>query len=323
MNLGLLAIFAGGAVVIAMVAWFGASSIGVEVLDAAWVVPITTVLLGFQLYFSAIAWRISMDVRAPSVSRFLRIRWIREGVNSLLPVAQLGGNLVGIRLLVQRGVGGVLAAAGTVLDLTIEALTQFLFTLAGFVVLAAIDAERSWAPWVGGVLLSGALGIGGFILAQRIGLMRLVEVAADKLAGMFPALAFGSAEGLHQELLRLQKKPAALLQASALHLLAWGLGTIEVWLALSAMGQQPSIAEAFVIESLGMAARSAGFAVPGALGVQEGGLILVCGLFGVSPDLAIALSMIKRLRELVVGIPALIAWQLSEGKRILRRRRQN
>ncbi len=320
MRLGLLAIGVSGAVVIAMVAWFGALSIGVEVLDAAWIVPFTTALLAFQLYLSAIAWRISLDIARPGASRVWRIRWIREAVNSLLPVAQLGGNLVGIRLLTQRGVPSGLAAAGTVLDLTIEALTQFLFTLAGFIVLAAIDADRAWAPWVGGVLASGALGIGGFILAQRIGLMRLIEALAGKLADRFPALALGSAEGLHRELLRLQKNPVALLKATLLHLLAWALGTIDVWLALTAMGQQPGIAEAFVIESLGMAARSAGFAVPGALGVQEGGLILVCGLFGVPPDLAIALSMLKRLRELIVGIPGLVAWQLSEGRRILRRK---
>ena len=323
MNLALLAIGVGGAVVIGMVAWFGALSIGMEVLAAGWIIPLTTALLVFQLYLSAVAWRISMDVAIPGLSRFLRIRWIREAVNSMLPVAQLGGNLVGIRLLTQRRVGGVRAAAGTVLDLTIEALTQFLFTLAGFVVLAVIDSDRSWAPWLGGVVLTGALGVGGFILAQRIGLMRLVEVLADKLAGMFPAFAFGGAAGLHDELLQLQRNPRALLKASSLHLLAWILGTIEVWLALTAMGQQPGIAEAFVIESLGMAARSAGFAVPGALGVQEGGLIVVCGLFGINPDTAIALSMLKRLREMVIGIPGLVAWQWSEGKRIVRKKRVN
>jgi uncharacterized membrane protein YbhN (UPF0104 family) len=64
-----------------------------------------------------------------------------------------------------------------------------------------------------------------------------------------------------------------------------------------------------------MAARSAGFAVPGALGIQEEGFILVCGLFGVSPDAAIALSMVKRLREVLFGIPGLIIWQWSEIKR--------
>jgi uncharacterized membrane protein YbhN (UPF0104 family) len=93
--------------------------------------------------------------------------------------------------------------------------------------------------------------------------------------------------------------------------------------ALTAMGHQPGIAEAFVIESLGMAARSAGFAVPGGLGVQEGGLILVCGLFGIHPDVAIALSMVKRVRELVVGIPGLLVWQWSEGKHLLRRKTPN
>jgi len=66
------------------------------------------------------------------------------------------------------------------------------------------------------------------------------------------------------------------------------------------------------------AARSAGFVVPGALGVQEAGFIVVCDLFGIPPDAAIALSMLKRARELVVGVPGLIAWQWSEGKRLLR-----
>lgn len=321
MNWGVAAIGVGGAAVIAMVAWFGASSIGGQVMQAAWIVPFTTAMLIWQLYLAGVAWRVTMDVASPSRSRFLRIRWIREGVNALLPVAQLGGNLVGIRLLTLRGVPGAQAAAGTVLDLTIEALTQLLFTLAGFAVLAAIDGERSWTPWVGGVLLSGALGVGGFILAQRAGLMRLVEMLAGKLAARFPVFAFGGVQGLHDELIRLQNRKMAMLESTALHLLAWVLGTFEVWLALTAMGAQPGIAEAFVIESLAMAARSAGFAVPGALGVQEAGLILVCGLFGVSPDMAIALSMLKRVRELLLGVPGLVAWQLSEGKRLLQRRR--
>jgi len=88
------------------------------------------------------------------------------------------------------------------------------------------------------------------------------------------------------------------------------------------MGLPVTLAEALVIESLGMAARSAGFVVPGALGVQETGFILVCGLFDIHPDTAIALSMVKRARELLVGIPGLVAWQLSEGRRVARRQRQ-
>ena len=49
------------------------------------------------------------------------------------------------------------------------------------------------------------------------------------------------------------------------------------------------------------------------------GAILVGGLFGIPPDATIALSMVKRARELLVGASGIIAWQLSEGKRLLRR----
>ncbi len=65
-----------------------------------------------------------------------------------------------------------------------------------------------------------------------------------------------------------------------------------------------------VIESLGQALKAAGFAVPGALGVQEGGYIVICQAFNLSPEVAIALSLVKRLREVVLGVPGLITWRM-------------
>jgi putative membrane protein len=320
MKLGLVTIGLGGALVIGLVAWFGVRSIGHEVLEAAWVIPLTSALLGFQLFLSAVAWRMVMGEERPRLGRYVRIRWIREAVNSLLPVAQIGGNLVGIRMLTQRGLPGALAGAGTTLDLTIETVTQFLFTLAGFGVLALMDVDRSWAPWVEGALGSMALALAGFLIALRAGMLRLIEWLARRLSGYFPGLSVDAVYGLHRELMRLHGNGSAVAKAALLHMLAWLLGTAETWLALTAMGRPTALAEAFVIESLGMAARSAGFVVPGALGVQEAGFIVICALFGISPDAAIALSMVKRARELVVGIPGLVAWQWSEGKRLLRQR---
>jgi putative membrane protein len=318
MKFGLFAIGVGGAIVIALVAWFGVQSIGAEVLEAAWVIPLTTLLLFLQLYLSAMAWRIAVGGERPRLGRYFRIRWIREAVNSMLPVAQLGGNLVGIRMLAQRGVPGPLAAAGTTLDLTIETVTQFLFTLAGFGVLVAMDVNRAWAPWVEWSLATAALALAGFIVAQRAGLLRIIEWLAGLLTRRFPALSVEAVRGLHAELMRLQRDRTALVKATALHLLAWTLGTAETWLALTAMGRYTSLGQAFVIESLGMATRSVGFAVPAALGVQEAGFIVVGELFAVPPETAIALSMVKRARELLVGLPGLVAWQWSEGRRLLR-----
>lgn len=319
MRVGVIAVAVGGAVVIGLVAWFGARQIGVDVLHAGWAVPLTASLLMGQLWVSSIAWRISVGSAVPARSRWFLIRWIREAVNSLLPVAQLGGNILGIRLLMQRGVAGPLAGAGTTLDLTIEAVTQAVFTIVGFAVLALTAPDQGWMDWVSFALGLLVVGVVAFIVAQRAGLMRLVEGAARLLRRVFPSLPLDAVEGLHDELMRLQGKPGALAAAASLHFGAWLAGTLETWLALWAMGVPVGWEAAFVIESLGQAARSAGFAVPGALGVQEAGLVLIGGLFGLSPETAIALSMVKRARELVVGLPGLVAWQALEGRRLLRR----
>jgi len=319
MKLGLLTIILGGGAVIALVAWFGGQAIGHEVLEAGWAIPATLALHLLQLYLSAIAWRIAVGLRLPRMPVYFRLRWIRESVNSLLPVAQMGGNILGIRMLTQRGIPAPVAAAGTTLDLTIEALTQFAWTMIGIATLATINSDTSWRPWVEGGAITMGLGLAGFVLAQRAGLMRLIEGLARQIRKVFPSISVDVLRGLHAELMRLQSDRRALARAFAIHLTAWCLGTFEVWLALGAMGVAITPAEAVTIESLGMAARSAGFVVPGALGVQETGFILVCSLFHIPADTAIALSMVKRLRELGVGLPGLVAWQWSEGRRILQR----
>ena len=74
-----------------------------------------------------------------------------------------------------------------------------------------------------------------------------------------------------------------------------------------------------MLESLILATRTAAFFVPGALGVQEGVLVLLGGMIGLGPEVALALSLVKRVRELVIGVPGLLAWQVAEGKNLLSR----
>jgi putative membrane protein len=311
-NLGLLALGLGGALVIALVGWLGVRAIGREVWAALWVLPLTLGLHVVQTYLSAVAWRIATGQPGPGVGRYVVVRWVREAVNSMLPVAQMGGNVVGVRLLAQQGVPAARGGAGVTLDMTVEAVTQFVFTLAGIAALAAISPDRSWAPWAEGFVAFSVLALAGFVLAQRVGLMRLIEAAADRI----PFVPKGILRGLQAEWQRLQADRAGLLRATLLHMLAWMLGVVETWLALGAMGHTPSLAAALVVDSLGMAARSAGFAVPGALGIQEGGFILAAGMVGQPPEAAIALSMLKRARELVVGVTGLVVWQWVEGRRL-------
>ncbi len=97
----------------------------------------------------------------------------------------------------------------------------------------------------------------------------------------------------------------------------------EVWLALLLLGHPVSVTEATVLESLGQAIRAAAYAVPAGLGVQEGGFVVLGMTLGFGPEVGLVLSLAKRFRELLVGLPGLVAWHLLEGHDLLRRRRDD
>src|SRR5207237_1276401 len=62
-----------------------------------------------------------------------------------------------------------------------------------------------------------------------------------------------------------------------------------------------------------------GRAGPNAVGVQEGAYSLLGASFGLTPEMALALSLLKRARDLTIGLPSLVAWQILESGRLWRR----
>ena len=94
------------------------------------------------------------------------------------------------------------------------------------------------------------------------------------------------------------------------------LTALEIWFALYFPGVQVSFAEAVVIESLIQAVSSAAFFVPGGLGVQEGGFILIGSALGLDHLTCLALAGARRIRDLLIFVPGLFAWQIVESSGI-------
>jgi putative membrane protein len=308
---------AGAAVVVALAAFYGFEEIGGALVGVG---PGVLVLVAFhlvQMVFSALGWRSLLPrTDAPKLATMLRIRWIREAVNNLLPVAQIGGEFIGARLLQLRGVPLAAGGASVVVDLTVEMASQIVFTVLGLALLIPGLRDPSLSRWlVVGLVLATAVVI-VFVSAQRSGLFYLIERALVRIGQKGGWSALGQADGLHSTIRVLYASPARLSAALAAHLVSWLLGGFEVMLALHLVGVAVDFRDGLIIESLGHAARAVGFAVPASLGVQEGGFVLICGVLGVPPQAAIELSLLKRVREVVLGVPALILWQLGEGRRI-------
>jgi putative membrane protein len=280
--------------------------------DAGWVGILTVIAFHWiQLLFSALAWRsiAGPTVPQPSVWIYVVMRWIREGVNNLLPVAQIGGEFVVMNL--------AATIAGTVADLTMEMVTQIVFTLLGLALLVHSVGDGGIAGYVTSGLVVAALVAACFLGAQWLGLAAGIEKGLMWLGRSMGWAGTGKVEGLHKALIACYRAPRRVAMAAVWHSISWLLGGYEVCLALHFLGHDVGIVTGLIIESLGQALKAVGFAVPGALGVQEGGYIVICQVFGLSPEVAIALSLMKRLREVTLGVPALLAWQRMEARPIV------
>ena len=250
----------------------------------------------------------------------LAARWLGESVNGLLPAAQIGGNVVKARRLAQCGVAAPAAAAGVVADLTLGVFTQIVFTLWGLALLIAVVDDAALAgPLLGGTAVMALL-LWAFYRLQQQGLFAPLAAVAARLPGIGSGTARGGAAGVDDALRAIYRDRRTLLAAGSWRLAGWLVGAGEVWLAMHFLGHPVGWVEALVLESLGQAVRAAAFAVPGALGVQEGGYLVLGALLGLPPATALALALAKRVRELLLGLPGLLFWQWCEGSGWYRRR---
>jgi putative membrane protein len=314
MSLLRLAAVGGGLAVIAALCAYTLSASDLALLFGSWVVPAVASLHLVEEAGCGYAWRNVVEPPRPAFGAFFRARWVRASVASLLPVSGIGGALAGIRISVLAGLRGEVAVASLVLDSTLEMASQIVFTAAGFGALLLSLPQRPVLEWAVTTLAVGLATIIVFVAAQRLGALRLVEAGLRRLAGRWPRLLPLSGAQLHDRLMLLQRRRWAALGSAGIHLGCWLLGAGEVWLTLFALGHHASLEQCLIIESLGMTARSAGFFVPGALGIQEIALVMVGGVVGLSPESAVLVAVVKRLRDVVLGIPGLLLWHWVEGR---------
>jgi putative membrane protein len=248
---------------------------------------------------------------------FIWARLVRDGAAEVLPLSQIGGFVLGARALVLAGELPSFASASTVVDVTLELIAQLFYTVLGLALLAWLrPGSAIEGPAIAAVAAMAVLA-SLFILAQRRGVG-----AAERLIARLGAALLGprppGGNTLRAAIADIHRRPRALAAGIVLHLLAWVMVGGETWLILSFIDSKVGLAEALVIDSLLSGLRSVAFMVPQALGVQEGAYVLLGGLFGVTPEAALAMSLIRRARDFTIGAPALIAWQVIEGRRAYR-----
>lgn len=314
-----LLFLAGMALAAALAVHAGAGAIVQTFQAIGWGRLLVVCLFQFvALALCAAAWR--CVARETTLAACLLARWIRDGASNLVGFIPAIGEAISARMLTQfGGSSGGAAAAGTIVDVATEALAQAIFTIGGLVLLwphLKFAQTGQWLLIVAATLIPIVLMVA---LSRFPGALRLGERLGSRLAGVFGVEPGSAPLNIAAAVKAIYQGRGKVAGGIGFHLAAWAMSGLQVWVAVQGLPHPLGLADCFALASLVSAARSAFFLVPWAAGVQEGGFMLVGLALGMHAPEAIALSLVLRARDVLVGAPAVLIWYFSEARTGLRR----
>lgn len=299
--------------------WSGYRDVLTALHQAGWGIVWTSLYHSVPMFLCVIGWHNLMPGhKRPSLLFMFYILWLRTSVNNLMPVARIGGEIIAVRVMVKNGVRKTVAIASTVVELTTSVLAVFLFNTVG-IGLFAFRVSDSNVVWklIAGLLFSLPL-IGAMVAIQKFGFFgTLNKIFKLMIRDKWKHYA-GSAAQLDRAVHTMYRRRSQVLSCGFWQFVSWVSGSGEIALALSFLGHPLTLLDCFTLEALIQASSSAAFAVPGALGVQEAGFMLFGHMLGLATDIATALAVIRRCRDMLIFVPGLLAWQIQEGRWILK-----
>ena len=287
---------------------------------AGWGVVIVCLLHLPHMAIAGRGWQLLWPkTRRPKLLLFVWVLWVREAVNTLLPVARIGGEVAALGLLTKAGMPMASSVGSLVVETTLSVITTFLFVIMGLWVFSLRVPEQ-------GMFLQWALGLGisalllcGLVILQRAGGFQIIaklinKVAADK----FKTLNQSGAK-LDRAVMAFYSRPKRLFGCTLWSFLGWWVGAFEIWVALYFLGHHGSFTDGIILEAMILATGSAAFFVPASIGVQEGTILVFGKMLGIPTEVCIALALIRRTRDIFVMAPALLIWQINEGRGLFKK----
>jgi putative membrane protein len=306
----------GLSVAIALVAWRGFDTIADAMASLGFGILLLPMIYSPHIFGAAFSWSLQFpEGRRPLFRVVLRAIWTGIAVETLMPLGGLMAEVVKARLLIRSGTRAADAASIAVVDMTVQSFVLAFWAVIGVVAMTVADTQANlgWPALAGAIVLGVA--IGTLLLLQRAGLFgKLARLGAHLFHSPRWDHIVAGAVHLDQTIHAIYRRPLRVILACAIRCATRGLMAVEIWAAARMMDHPISALDAASLIGIIGALRAAAFVLPGGWGLQEAGYVVLGKAIGVPPDIALSLSLATRARELMIGIPALTWWQISEGR---------
>ena len=271
---------------------------------------------GLVAWFDALSWKYAFKPEEAKTIHPLslwRIRTIGETFNAITPLGTMGGEPVKAHLLKEKyGLTYKQGVASQVVARTTLTVSLILFMIPGIVFLfmdSTISESFKTSSLVG--LITFSILIFLFLLFQITGTLSRIVSRFDRV---FPTQTprpslehlialCGMMSGYYRQ------HRGLFLKSIAYAFMGWVAGVVELYLTLHFLGIPVGFKELWIIESLLQFVRAASFFIPLSLGAQEGGLILIFTSMGMAGPIGLAVSFVRRIRELAwIALGLLLGW---------------
>jgi uncharacterized protein (TIRG00374 family) len=296
----------GIALCVFLVALVGVDQIGRDLRLMGWsLLGVVLLEVGIDL-LNTIGWRytFALEERHVPFGLLFLARLAGTAFNQILPAAAVGGEPVKA-LLLRAHLPLSSTLASVVAGKLTYSVAQAVFACAG--VLFAFQAFALPEGLRRGLVASLALttcGIGIFLWLQRRGLFATAALVTRRLG--LPErwghaiehathLLDGRVRDFHVD------RPLDFVLSVGYHIASLLVGVLQVYLLLSWLGLPAEFATCFTIEALAVLIQAAAFLVPGSIGVQEGGKVVIFSALGLPAAAGLSVGIAFRLNQ-VVGI---------------------
>jgi uncharacterized protein (TIRG00374 family) len=262
--------------------------------------------------FEAYGWKVALGPSAQTVPfwRLLAIRTAGEVVNMTTPTAYVGGEPLKAYLLKRHNVPMVEGLASVVIAKTTMTIAEILFILLGIALMVWLLGDNgSLGQTIAAALLGVGLlsfGTAAFVLVQRKGLFTWILEGLRKLG-----LRIDFLETREERLRSMDRtildfytnKRPVFYASTGLCFLGWMAEALEVYVIISYLGEPATALSSIAIGALSAFIKGGTFFIPGSLGAQDGGNLLLLKAFGYSDVTGLTFALLRRFREFVwIGI---------------------
>ncbi|MBA5865012.1 MAG: flippase-like domain-containing protein [Nitrospira sp. CR1.1] len=256
-----------------------------------------------------LGWRFTLAQYQTAVPfvRLLMVRTAGEFLNTATPTASVGGEPLKAALLKTFSVPMGDGLASVIVAKTTMTLAQIMYIFLGLALWLFLleDSPQSrglshWAMAGTAALLLFSTGL--FVVLQQRGLFAVLFAVVDKFPFRMGFLADRREElrSLDALIAGFYRHRRALFAWSAITFFGgWLMEAAEVYVMLRYLGQPIEVVTAVSIDALCTLIKGGAFFIPGSVGVQEGGIVLLLKAFGYSDVTGISFALLRRLRELV------------------------